>query len=85
MAAAEEADEDPLEHRVLADGDPPDLEQDGLAGRARIGRVGEGTQVGGGLRRVARVGHVRSPKSGDGRHRMESAVPRRSRTRLKVC
>ena len=37
VAAGEQRDEDPLEHRVLADDDAPDLEQDGLARRARVG------------------------------------------------
>ena len=63
VAAGQEADEDPLEHRVLADDDPPDLEQDGLGGGARVGRIGEGAQVGGGrMGRLGRVGHVGSPE-----------------------
>ena len=70
VAAGQQADEDALEHRVLADDDPPDLEQDRLRRGARIGRIGEGVQVGGGRRNVAgRVGHVglRSGRSGRGR------------------
>ena len=45
VAAGEQGDEHALEHRVLADDHAPDLEQDGLGGRARV--VGPG----GGLRR----------------------------------
>ena len=45
VAAGQEADEHPLEHRVLADDDPPDLEQDRLRGRPGVGRVGQGAQV----------------------------------------
>ena len=37
VAAREQRDEHALEHRVLADDDPPDLEQQRLGGRARIG------------------------------------------------
>ena len=55
MAAGQEADQDPLEHRVLADDHAPDLEQDRLGGGARVGRVGEGAQVG---RLGGRFGHV---------------------------
>ena len=47
VAAGQEADEDALEHLVLADDDPSDLEQDGLGHGARVGRVGQGAQVGG--------------------------------------
>ena len=60
VAARQQADEDPLEHRVLADDDPPDLEQDGLGGGPRIGRVGEGAEVG------AAVGVVESDMSVSG-------------------
>ena len=41
MPAREQADEDPLEHRVLPDDDATDLEQDRLGGRPRIGRIGQ--------------------------------------------
>jgi hypothetical protein len=45
VAAGQQADEDPLEHRVLADDHATDLEQDGFGGLARVGRVGEDAQV----------------------------------------
>ena len=44
VAAGEQRDEHALEHRVLADDDAPDLEQDRLGGRARIGD-GSGTEL----------------------------------------
>ena len=44
MATGQKADEDPLEHRVLADDDASDLEQDGLGRRPRIGRIREGAR-----------------------------------------
>jgi hypothetical protein len=47
VAAAQEPDQDPLEHRVLTDDDATDLEQDRLGGRPRIGRVWQGAQIGG--------------------------------------
>ena len=40
VAAREQGDEHPLEHRVLADDDPPDLVEDGLGGPARVDGVG---------------------------------------------
>ena len=46
VAARQQADQDPLEHLVLTDDDPPDLEHDGFGGSPRIGRIGEGSQVG---------------------------------------
>ena len=49
MAAGEETDEDPLQHRVLADDDAADLEEDGLGRGSRICRIGQGAK---GLRRV---------------------------------
>ena len=55
VAAGQEADEDALEHRVLADDDASDLEQDGLGDGARIGGVGQGAQVARGVGR-GRVG-----------------------------
>ena len=45
VAAGQEADEDPLEHPILADDDPSDLEQDGLGGGSRVVGVGQGAQV----------------------------------------
>ena len=56
VAAGQEADEDALEHRVLADDDAPDLEEDGFRGRSRVVKVGQGAQVAPGLGR--RFGHA---------------------------
>ena len=64
VAAGQQADEDPLEHRVLADDDSPDLEHDRFGGGARVGRVGEGAQVGAGRGGRGRIGHVGLRKSG---------------------
>ena len=50
VAAGEQRDEDPLEHRVLADDHAPDLVEDGLAGRPPI-------EGGGWLRSLRRGGH----------------------------
>ena len=61
VAAAEQADEDSLEHLVLADDDPPDLEHDRFGGGPRVGRIGQGAEVGrrGRLRRPRRRGRGR--------------------------
>ena len=56
VATGQQADEDALEHRVLADDDAADLEQDGFGDGARIGVVGDGAQVAAGLGRVG-LGH----------------------------
>jgi hypothetical protein len=45
VATREEADEDALEHPVLADDDASDLEEDGFRGRSRVVEIGKGTQV----------------------------------------
>ena len=58
VAAGQQADEDPLEHRVLADDDPPDLEQDRLRDGARVGGIGQGAQVGGVGRSRHGSGHL---------------------------
>jgi hypothetical protein len=86
VAAGQEADEDPLEHRVLADDDPPDLEQDRLGGGTGVGRVGEGAQVGAGCGgRFGRVGHVGLRTSGAGTSAgVKDAFARRSRSFLRV-
>ena len=53
---AQQADEDALEHRVLADDHAADLEQDGFGDGARVVVVGDGAQVAAGLGRVG-LGH----------------------------
>ena len=65
VSAREQADEDALEHRVLPDDDPSDLEEDGLADRMGIGGIGEGAQV---ARRLGRggLGHGGSTHAGGG-------------------
>jgi hypothetical protein len=67
VTTGQQADEDPLEHRVLADDDSSDLEHDRLRGGARVRGIGEGAQVGAGRGgRVGHVGHVGLRKSGAG-------------------
>ena len=64
VAAGQEADEDPLEHLVLADDDAADLEQDRLADRAGVGRVNDGVQIGR-VRRCRRRGGRRRVRGRD--------------------
>ena len=56
VAAGEQRDEQPLEHRVLADDDALDLVEDLLERLARLGRLGSSSGGGGGTGR--RFGHV---------------------------
>jgi len=46
VPTGQQPDEDPFEHRVLADDHPADLEQDRLGGGAGVSGVGERAQVG---------------------------------------
>ena len=69
VAAGEEGDEHPLEHRVLADDHPADLVQDGLGGPPRVDRVvtrrptGLARRAASAERRVAAGGSSRKDRS----------------------
>ena len=63
VPAGQECDEHALEHRVLADDDTPDLEEDSFRGFARIGVVVAGERAGS----KGRFGHVTSSTRGRGR------------------
>ena len=56
VSAGQQADEDAFEHRVLADDDAADLEEDRFGRRAGVVGIGEGAQVARGLRRGG-LGH----------------------------
>ena len=86
VAAGQEADEDSLEHLVLADDDPPDLEHDRFGGGPGVARIGQRVQVGGGRGRLGRIGHRWGLRFGRGTARAPrgGSVPRRSRRFLSV-
>jgi len=61
VPAREEGDEDPLEHRVLADDDPADLVEDGFGRLAGVGRGRRGGGLGACGHELLRArGHERS-------------------------
>ena len=74
MAAGEEGDEHPLEHRVLADDDPPDLVEDGLGGLPGVDHVVDPVAA-----RARRPGRLGGRGRGGGRD--GAAAPRSGRLR----